>query len=461
MSNRPTGTHTGSTHTGIRRLKAAVASAFLLSGLGMSSWVTETPVIRDLIGATTAQMGIVLFGVSLGSMAGILTSGALVARWGARPVIVSGTAGIAASLGIIACGTALGSAAVVMAGLAVFGLGMGCAEVAMNVEGAEVETLTGRPFLSLVHGSYSLGTLVGSGLGIVAVSSGIMPLVHLPVIGALIAIALLRAARELPPATGRTRPTAPVTTAEAAEAAVTAGPEDGGPPPPARVAASAPAATSPTAVGTDATAARQGLRSVVGPRLLLIALITLAMALAEGTANDWLPLVMVDGHGLDPRAGSAMFAVFAAAMTVGRFLGNPVVARFGRARVLAVSAGFGVLGLGLVSFVEHLPLAIAAVVLWGLGTSLGFPVAISAAGSSGPGAASRIAVASMIGYLALLAGPPVLGFAGEHWGLRAALLIPLAVMVLAIPAARAARPVDQGARREVVSTSRAGRRRSG
>ncbi|WP_019158224.1 MFS transporter [Brevibacterium senegalense] len=455
MTDRATGTHSG-----VRRLKLAVASAFLLSGLGMSSWVTQTPVIRDLIGATTAQMGIVLFGVSLGSMAGILASGALVARWGARPVIVSGTAGIAASLGIITCGTALGSATVVMAGLAVFGLGMGCAEVAMNVEGAEVETRTGRPFLSLVHGSYSLGTLVGSGLGIVAVSSGIMPLVHLPVIGALIAIALLRAARELPPATGRTRPTAPVTTATAA-ATVTAGPEDSGPPPPARVAASAPAATSPTVDGTDATAAHHGLRSVVGPRLLLIALITLAMALTEGTANDWLPLVMVDGHGLDPRAGSAMFAVFAAAMTVGRFLGNPVVARFGRTRVLAVSAGFGVLGLGLVSFVEHLPLAIAAVVLWGLGTSLGFPVAISAAGSSGPGAASRIAVASMIGYLALLAGPPVLGFAGEHWGLRAALLIPLAVMVLAIPTARAARPVDQGARREVVSTSRAGRRRSG
>jgi MFS family permease len=435
MTNRANGTRTG-THSGIRRLKLAVATAFLLSGLGMSSWVTQTPVIRDLIGATTAQMGIVLFGVSVGSMAGILASGALVARWGARPIIVSGTAGIAASLGIIACGTALGSAAVVMAGLAVFGLGMGCAEVAMTVEGAEVETRTGRPFLSLVHGSYSLGTLVGSGLGIVAVSSGIMPLVHLPVIGALIAIALLRAARELPPATGRTRPTAPVTTTAAA--AVTA-----------TEAAAAPAA------------ARHGLRRVVGPRLLLIALITLAMALAEGTANDWLPLVMVDGHGLDPRAGSAMFAVFAAAMTVGRFLGNPVVARFGRARVLAVSAGFGVLGLGLVSFVEHLPLAIAAVVLWGLGTSLGFPVAISAAGSSGPGAASRIAVASMIGYLALLAGPPVLGFAGEHWGLRAALLIPLAVMVLAIPAARAARPVDQGARRVVVSTSRADRRRSG
>lgn len=231
MSDRPTGTHTDSTHTGIRRLKVAVATAFLLSGLGLSSWVTQTPVIRDLIDASTAQMGIVLFGLSLGSMAGILASGALVAHWGARPIIVTGTAGIAASLGIIACGTALGSAAVVMAGLAVFGLGMGCAEVAMNVEGAEVETRTGRPFLSLVHGSYSLGTLVGSGLGIVAVGAGISPLLHLPIVGAIIALALLRAARELPPATGRTRPSAQVATA-----AVTAGPEDGGPPPAAEAA---------------------------------------------------------------------------------------------------------------------------------------------------------------------------------------------------------------------------------
>ena len=88
-------------------------------------------------------------------------------------------------------------------------------------------------------------------------------------------------------------------------------------------------------------------------------------------------------------------------------------------------------------------------------------MSISAAGASGPDQPRRIAIASMIGYVALLSGPPALGFAGEHWGLRAALLIPLAVMVLAIPAARAARPVDQGARREVVSTSRAGRRRSG
>ena len=398
----------------IRRLKVAVGTAFFLPGLGMSSWVTQTPVIRDLVAATTAQMGIVLFGLSVGSMAGVLASGALVARWGARRVIVAGTMGISLSLVLVACGAAVGSQAAAMAGLGVFGLGMGSAEVALNVEGAEVETRTGRPFLPVVHGSYSLGTLVGSGFGILAVTFRVEPLWHLPVVAVVIAVALLRAARVLPRASGRTHGTVSVDTAAEAP----------NPPPSA-----APPRRRP-GVWRD-------------PRLLLIAVITLAVALAEGTATDWLPLVMVDGHGLDPGLGSGMFAVFAASMTLGRFVGNPVVARLGRARVLAASAGFGVIGLGLVAFVDHPGVAVAAVVLWGLGTSLGFPVAISAAGASGDHPASRIALVSMIGYIALLAGPPVLGFAGEHWGLRTALVIPLAVLLVAVPLSRAATPAAQ------------------
>jgi MFS family permease len=149
-------------------------------------------------------------------------------------------------------------------------------------------------------------------------------------------------------------------------------------------------------------------------------------------------------------------------MTVGRFVGGPLVARLGTVRVLAASAAAGVAGLGLVALAQHPAVAVAAIVLWGLGTSLGFPVSISAAGASGPDQAGRIAIASMIGYVALLSGPPVLGFAGEHWGLRAALLIPLAVLVLAIPASRAARSrTARESRETVISTSRAGRRRSG
>ncbi|MGW7242715.1 MFS transporter, partial [Streptomyces sp. NPDC054804] len=69
----------------------AVFVLFFVPGLTISSWVTRTPDVRDLVGASTAQMGLILFGLSVGSMAGILCSGALVARWGARLVILAGT----------------------------------------------------------------------------------------------------------------------------------------------------------------------------------------------------------------------------------------------------------------------------------------------------------------------------------------------------------------------------------
>lgn len=53
----------------------------------MASWATRTPAIRDLLALSTAEMGIVLFGLSIGSMSGILCSAWLVNRFGTRKVI--------------------------------------------------------------------------------------------------------------------------------------------------------------------------------------------------------------------------------------------------------------------------------------------------------------------------------------------------------------------------------------
>ena len=78
--------------------------------------------------------------------------------------------------------------------------------------------------------------------------------------------------------------------------------------------------------------------------------------------------------------------------------------------------------------------------VWGLGASLGFPVGMSAAADDPARAAARVSVVSTIGYGAFLAGPPLLGWLGDHVGTLDALL---AVAVLMVPAALtvfAARP---------------------
>lgn len=349
--------------------------------------MTRTPAIRDLLEASPAQMGLVLLGLSAGSMIGILGSGPAVARLGARPVMIAGTLAVVASMPTIGAGASTASAALTTAGLFLFGLGMGGGEIAMNVEGADIERAIERPVLPALHGCFSLGTVVGASFGILFTALDVPVVAHLLAVGLVAAVVLLVAARAIPAGTGQVD-------------------------------------------GRTADAARSRVAAPVwkDSRLLLIAAIVLAMALAEGTAGDWLPLVMVDGHGFGPAAGSAVYAVFAASMTIGRFAGGGLIARFGRAPVLRTSILAGAAGMALVVVVDNQWVAAAAVVLWGLGASLGFPVALSAAGESGEDSARRVSFAATVGYVAFLVGPPVIGFFGEHHGLRAALALPLVLV---------------------------------
>ncbi|MGO4425643.1 sugar MFS transporter, partial [Streptomyces sp. MCAF7] len=88
-------------------------------------------------------------------------------------------------------------------------------------------------------------------------------------------------------------------------------------------------------------------------------------------------------------------------------------------------------------------------VLWGIGASLGFPVALSAAGDSGDNSAARVSLAATLGYVAFLVGPPSLGQLGEHFGLRNALFLVLILVVaasFATPAARTPRPAGTTSR---------------
>ena len=152
-----------------------------------------------------------------------------------------------------------------------------------------------------------------------------------------------------------------------------------------------------------------------------------------------LRYLMVDGHGMSETLGSVVFTGFATAMTIGRFSGEPLLARFGNVAVLRVSALVSAAGIALVVFADNVVVAGCAVILWGLGAALGFPVTLSAAGDSDDPTSSVAAVATA-GYVAFLVGPPLLGFLGEHYGLRGAMVVVLVVEALASLLTSAARP---------------------
>ncbi|WP_342666405.1 MFS transporter [Mycetocola saprophilus] len=389
----------------LARRRLALLSFFFIPGISLASWVTRTPAVRDQLEASTAQMGLILFGLSIGSMAGILGSAPLVRRLGTKPVTLLGLLCIVGGVALIGGGVLLSSGIGAFIGLAVFGAGQGLAEIAMNVEGAEIERLSGRSFLPYLHGAFSLGTVVGASLGILFTAMDFPVALHLVIIAAICLLPIIWGIRYVPSGFGRQRDT--------------------------------------TDTGSIATIYPVRRPLWKDHRLLLIGAIVLAMALAEGAANDWLPLLMVDGHGYDPAWGSLVFTGFALAMTIGRFTGGAVINRFGRVAVVRGSALAGAIGIALVVFVDNPVLAGIAVFFWGLGASLGFPLTISAAGDTGePGEdpARRVSAVATTGYIAFLVGPPLLGFLGEHYGLRSAMIVVLAVVAVAIFLAPAVRP---------------------
>lgn len=378
-----------------RRWRLALFAFMFVVGVGMASWVTRTPAVRDAVDVSTAGVGLVLFGLSVGSMLGVMSSGRLVVRFGTRPVIATGAGFLVAGVAAIAAGTAAGLASGAFAGLLLFGIGGGLSEIALNIDGAEVEVRLGRPVLPALHGCFSLGTLVGAVAGIALTWTGFPAAWHLAACAVLMTVVAVWAYRALPGGVGAKAPDAD--------------------------------AVAPGPLGATATA-RNVWRD---PCLLLLGVVLLALAFAEGSANDWLPLLTVDGLGLTATQGSMVFAAFAAVMTVGRFSGRALVNRFGKQGVLVGSVLTSAVGIALVALAAQPAVVVTGVALWGLGASLGFPVAISVAGESPDRPAARVSAVATAGYLAFLVGPPVLGFLGEQYGLRAAILVVVALLAVA------------------------------
>ncbi len=369
----------------VQRAKVAVALAFALNGLALSSWLSRVPAVRDELALSTAQVGLLLLCLSLGAVLAIPLSGALVTRLGPARAVLAGSLVVGVSLAGLALALVVGSAPLAGVFLFTFGTGSSPWDVAMNVEGADVERRVGRPIMPRFHAGFSLGTVAGAGLGASSSALRIPVSAQLGVTAVLVVAVMAAEVRRFLP-------------------------------------------VHPPAEDTGRVRARDAWRD---RRTILVGLFVLAFALTEGVANDWLALALVDGHGASQSMGAVGFGVFVAAMTVGRLTGGWLLARYGRVPTLRAAAVVALAGLLLVVFGEQPLLVLIGAALWGVGASLGFPVGMSAAADDPARAASRVAVVASVGYTAFLAGPPLIGVVAQANGILRALLLVVVALVVA------------------------------
>ena len=378
----------------------AVFVVFLINGLGFSTWLARVPAIRDGLGLSTGEVATLLFTGALGAVSGLVFSSHVVAWIGQRnTIVVFGLLGLLGLAGIGLSSELLASYALTAVSIVAAGAGNGIADVAMNVEGAQVERAIGRTIMPWFHALWSLGTVSGAGLAAFVSFLGIGLAPHALVIAIVAGATLLTLPRFL------------LGDAERTESR----------------------SEEPMTLGERLGVWRE-------PRTVAIGLIALGMAFAEGSANDWLALAIVDGRDASNATGALWFGFFTAGMMAGRIGGVWVLDRFGRVPVLQASAGLAIIGLALVIVVAQPAVSGLGALLWGIGSSLGFPVAMSAAADDARGSAARVSAVATLAYSAFLIGPPLIGGIGESVGLLTALWAVVLLILLSFFASPAASP---------------------
>ncbi|WP_087872329.1 MFS transporter [Arthrobacter globiformis] len=386
-----------------RQVSSAALATFIIfgaNGLVFASWAARIPAVTEILGISSGQMGTLLLCTAVGSLIALPTAGQVINRLGTANTVraagfLAALAGVGISVSLLAesvPGTAIG--------LFFFGIGIGLWDVSQNVEGADVEHRLRKTVMPKFHAAFSggafLGALVGAGLSGLGVG---LP-EHLLVIAALVAVLTFVVPRYFLPHTAPEQPA------------------DG-----------------------EAKAAR-GPSAWRDLRTLLIGVVVLGATLTEGAGNDWIAKAAVDGLGTSEATGALLFALFVLAMTAMRFFGGTVIDKYGRVAVLRGSMAAAAAGLALFVFAGNLWLAAVGAALWGVGAALAFPMGMSAAADDPRHAAARVSVVSTIGYVAFLAGPPLLGYLGDVTGIHMALLAIGVPIVVALVLAGAAKPLS-------------------
>ncbi|MGP3927446.1 MFS transporter [Streptomyces sp. 8N616] len=371
------------------RLRTALTAFFALDGFLFAGWVVRIPAIKEQTGASAGDLGLALLGVSAGAVATMMVTGRLCGRLGSHPVTVA--TGVLLSLSI-ALPPLTSSALALGLVLLVFGAAYGALNVAMNSAAVDLVAALRRPVMPGFHAAFSLGGMLGAGLGGLLAGS-LSPARHLLL---LTAAGLLVAG-----AAGRT---------------LLAHPAPG--PVPARAEPQGPVPTRPAPQGQTPA---PGVRLAGRTRWLVAVLgvIALCTAYGEGALADWGALHLQQDLGAHPGVAAAGYSVFALMMTVGRLTGTALLERLGQTRALVSGGATAAAGMLLGALAPTVWLALAGFAVTGLGLANIFPVAIGRAGAlAGP---RGVAAASTLGYGGMLLGPPAIGFLADWFSLPIAL----------------------------------------
>ncbi len=354
------------------RARIAVAACFFVNGSVIGGWVPHVPDKARELGLNPAQLGAILLAGGCGATLAMPLAGWFTSKIGSKRVVVIGGClmPLALMLAVIA------PAPWIMAlGLLMLGLSGASMDVAMNSQGVVVEKQLGRRTISLFHGLWSMGGMLGSAATATALSRGLKPGLVVGVLAALLIVIIVTMQRGL------------------------------------------------IQHAAEQTHGRQHMMRPHG-RLLFLGLLAFSAMLSEGAVADWSGLYLRIVRHLGEGVVGYGYSAFAAAMVIGRLTGDRFVARVSELRALRYGGLLAAGGTVTVLLTHGLIASLPGFALMGFGLSNVSPILYRSAGQV-PGVAPGAAIATAvgIGYAGLLIGPPLLGVLGRATGVGSIFMV--------------------------------------
>ncbi|WP_262270638.1 MULTISPECIES: MFS transporter [Microvirga] len=360
--------------------RLAASALFFGNGFGIGTWAAQLPRFKESLGLSDGQLSLGLLAFSLGAVALMPIIGWAVTVVGSRTMTVAAAFSFAAALVLPGLAPSL---SLFVAAALVAGACNGTMDIAMNTNATVVEKAWGSAIMSSFHAYFSLGGLAGAGASglLIALDVGIVPTLLVSCLG----MALLFLPAAFWTLGERERPS-------------------------------------------------EG-HGFAWPRgsVLLLAVLAMFCFIVEGAMVDWTAIYLQTVAGASLEAAVTGFAAFSLAMTVCRFMGDFVVRHLGRIRTLQLGGLLSAFGLALAMLLPQPLPASVGFALVGVGLANAVPVLFSAAGQMKDLPPSMgVAMVATLGYGGLLLGPPLIGFGGEIFGLRAmlGLLIAFAFIII-------------------------------
>ncbi len=381
--------------TTLRRARLAVTITFIINGFTAGTFVARIPDFKRILDVSNGTLGLSLLFVSIGVFVALKPAGRNAARYGSRPVIFWST--LALAVGCVLVGLLL-NLQWFWFSLFLFGFAIATQDVAMNAHAVVVEQKANRRLMSVFHGMFSVGTLIGGVLGGLFSQWEVTPMQQaITLAGIYVVAALLIRPLFLP--------------AEVDKHDFSTGPR----------------AKHPFI-------------------FWIFGLFGLFAAISEGAAGDWGGVLARDAFGATPFISTLPYIVFCTAMIIGRFSGDYLAHRFGASIIIATGGLISGTGLTAGLFIGGVPAIMVAWFLLGLGLSVVIPLMFSAAGTlastkyAGIIAPSEaVAKVSGVSYFGFVIGPPLIGFIADVIELRWTLLLIAALAYLLIFASKYAK----------------------